>query len=677
MLDYGEFSRVKMKLDPRNTTVSARWKKTARCGRDKCVRALISMFLAMAVQNARGVILDNGIDPGNLGKGDWIYFIQDATNHLGGNVSGVHDLPTFMAYEKSQGINYIIVKAGDGGIDFDGNYAFPQFNSNLVVQAHAAGLQIFGYTRSYGTNVPSEIAMAAKIYSLAADGFVLDAEAEWESGAMGTNGPTRAVQLCSGIKAQFPTKFLGLSCLPIISFHSTFPFAQFGYYCDTTMPQDYWQDGGLGALVNYSPSNMVTRMDSEWRTWQQGLTGQWTNAIKPLAPTGQGWNPTSTNITTGAQITQFFNALKGDSNPVTAGGYKGVNFWRADLHTADMWTGIGGNTIGISNSVPVITTQPQSLSVSPGSNVTFTAAATGYPPPAYQWQFNSNTIVSATSASYTVTNAEPANQGSYLVIASNLAGAVSSSNAFLTVLASPVITNQPKNLTVAQGSSGILVVGAMGTAPLSYQWVFAGANINGATNRAFPFSNIQTNQAGSYWVVVSNNYGAVTSAVATVTVLSVPAITAQPRSQIVPAGTAASFTVAATGGNLGYQWLFNSNAIGGATSTSYTVVNAQTNNGGNYSVLVTNAIGSVTSSNALLTVSVVPFQFQSITLLSNGSVQLTLTGVTGGNCSVNISSDLTHWTLLTNLVNSNGTIQFTDSVSTNTSSRFYRAQLGP
>lgn len=644
------------------------------CAKRFLVLALI--FLTFMPRSVRGVILDYGIDPGNLGKGDWIYFIQDATNHLGGNVSSVHDLPTFMAYEKSQGMNYLIVKAGDGGNDFDGNYSFPQFNSNLVSQAHAANLQIFGYTRSYGTNVPAEIAMAAKIYNLGADGFVLDAEAEWESGAMGTNGPSRAIQLGSGIKAQFPTNFLGLSCLPIISFHSTFPYAQFGYYCDTTMPQDYWQDGGLGALVNYSPSNMVTRMDTEWRTWQQGLTGQWTNAIKPLAPTGQGWNPTSTNITTGAQITQFFNALKGDPNPVTTGGYKAVNFWRADLHTADMWTGIGGNSIGISNVAPTFTTQPQSQSVMLGSNATFTVAATGYPGPTYQWQFNSTNILSATGTSYTVTNAQMTNQGAYSVVASNISGSMASSNASLTVLSAPIITNQPRNVTFAQGSGGILVVGATGTAPLTYQWIFGGVNITSATNRGLALSNIQTNQAGSYWVVVSNNYGSVTSTVATVTVLSYPSISLQPQSQTVPVGSNATFTVSATGGNLSYTWLYNSSPIGGATSTSYTVSNAQTNDSGNYSVLVTNTLGSITSSNALLTVIATPLQFQSITVLPNGAVQLALTGVTGSSCDLNFSSDLTHWTLLTNLVNSNGAIQFTDSTSTNSASRFYRAHCG-
>ena len=40
---------------------------------------------------------------------------------------------------------------------------------------------IFGYNRSYGSNVLAEIAIAITYFSQGADGFVLDAEAEWES----------------------------------------------------------------------------------------------------------------------------------------------------------------------------------------------------------------------------------------------------------------------------------------------------------------------------------------------------------------------------------------------------------------------------------------------------------------------------------------------------------------
>ncbi len=79
-----------------------------------------------------------------------------------------------------------------------------------------------------------------------------------------------------------------------------------------------------------------------------------------------------------------------------------------------------------------------------------------------------------------------------------------------------------------------------------------------------------------------------------------PAIIGQPQNQNVTIGSNATFTVSATGGNLGYQWRFNTGAIGGATAASYTVVNAQTNNAGQYSVLVTNSLGSTSQLDAML-----------------------------------------------------------------------------
>ena len=81
-----------------------------------------------------------------------------------------------------------------------------------------------------------------------------------------------------------------------------------------------------------------------------------------------------------------------------------------------------------------------------------------------------------------------------------------------------------------------------------------------------------------------------------------PTITAQPASQTVNAGSAATFKVAASGAT-GYQWDRNGQPIAGATSTSYTLSPATSaNNGDSYTVIVSNAGGSVTSSAAALRV---------------------------------------------------------------------------
>ena len=82
-----------------------------------------------------------------------------------------------------------------------------------------------------------------------------------------------------------------------------------------------------------------------------------------------------------------------------------------------------------------------------------------------------------------------------------------------------------------------------------------------------------------------------------------PAITSQPQSQTNSVGANVTFTVTATGTEpLAYQWRFNTTNIVGATTNSYTINDLQATNAGEYSVVVTNLAGSVTSSNATLTV---------------------------------------------------------------------------
>lgn len=82
-----------------------------------------------------------------------------------------------------------------------------------------------------------------------------------------------------------------------------------------------------------------------------------------------------------------------------------------------------------------------------------------------------------------------------------------------------------------------------------------------------------------------------------------PVITSQPKSISVSQGNAANFSLTATGDTpLGYQWRKNSVSISGATNSTYTIASVNSGSAGNYSVLVSNTAGSVTSSNATLTV---------------------------------------------------------------------------
>src|SRR6267378_6479196 len=76
-----------------------------------------------------GQLRDGGIDPSNLGKGDWLYSVSDATNRLGNHVSSVTNENSLMLFYRSQGIRYMIVKAATSDFLFKGCYNFPQFTS--------------------------------------------------------------------------------------------------------------------------------------------------------------------------------------------------------------------------------------------------------------------------------------------------------------------------------------------------------------------------------------------------------------------------------------------------------------------------------------------------------------------------------------------------------------------
>jgi len=174
-----------------------------------------------------------------------------------------------------------------------------------------------------------------------------------------------------------------------------------------------------------------------------------------------------------------------------------------------------------------------------------------------------------------------------------------------TASTAPTIGSQPTSKTVTVGQTASFSVTATGTAPLSYQWQKNGAAISGATSSSYTTpATTSTDNGALFAVVVSNRVGKVTSSSATLTVNSAPAITSQPVSKTVIAGQTATFAVSATGAApLSYQWRMNGTAISGATSASYTTpAETTTDNGAQFSAVVSNAAGSVTSNSAALTV---------------------------------------------------------------------------
>jgi hypothetical protein len=113
-----------------------------------------------------------------------------------------------------------------------------------------------------------------------------------------------------------------------------------------------------------------------------------------------------------------------------------------------------------------------------------------------------------------------------------------------------------------------------------------------------------------------------------------PTIVTQPGSQSVTAGQSVSLTVLAAGSiPLSYQWQFNNAPISGATASSLVLNPALLSDAGSYSVVVTNVSGSVTSSPAVLSVSLPPatVQLAAATVAVDGNVSLPVSLVANGN----------------------------------------------
>jgi uncharacterized repeat protein (TIGR03803 family) len=215
----------------------------------------------------------------------------------------------------------------------------------------------------------------------------------------------------------------------------------------------------------------------------------------------------------------------------------------------------------------------------------------------------------------------------------------------LTVNGPLQITRQPVSQSAFLGDTAMFSVASFGTLPVGYQWLKNGTNmadggtVAGANSRTLTISNLTLADDADYLVVLTNNYGAVTSTLAHLSlVVSPPYIIAEPQSQTVLAGANVSLSVQAGGdGPLYFQWqmdgtnLVNGGNVSGATTPALTLTSVTALNAGTYAVTVTNALGSVSSTSALLAVAPVVSQSGAYSLFHSFA---------GGNLGMNPYSGL-------------------------------------
>lgn len=200
------------------------------------------------------------------------------------------------------------------------------------------------------------------------------------------------------------------------------------------------------------------------------------------------------------------------------------------------------------------------------------------------------------------------------------------------ILSNPEIIKQPESAKKQVKESLTLSVEA-GGGMLSYQWYKDKKAIQGATSQNYAISNLSTTDTGEYYCIITNDEGSITTNTATLSVFAQPVITTQPVSVTKQVGGNATFTIAATGGDLTYQWYKNKTAITGASTDTYTISTLTSSHTGEYYCIVSNKVGSTTSNTAQLSVisqPVITTQPTSASKQVGEAILLTVTATGGG-----------------------------------------------
>jgi hypothetical protein len=257
----------------------------------------------------------------------------------------------------------------------------------------------------------------------------------------------------------------------------------------------------------------------------------------------------------------------------------------------------------------------------------------------FAWELNGVSLQGAVSDALNLGLLQFATNATYSLLVSNSSATATNYTEVVCQPATnaPTFVLQPAGELTNVGSTVELQAAAIGFPAPSYQWQFNGANLAGATTSALTLGAVTANQAGSYSVIASNVYGAVTSQSAALvleeTNLGGGIAEIQPQNQVVLAGTNVVFSATSPPAGVTFQWLKNGTPLGGQTNSSLTLTNVGANDDGAYCLGLSTPGGTVSSGSAFLSVitgpPIIVAQPQNASV-ANGSAAILSVGVAGG-----------------------------------------------
>lgn len=212
----------------------------------------------------------------------------------------------------------------------------------------------------------------------------------------------------------------------------------------------------------------------------------------------------------------LYNTNTGDFTDLSTNGI--ASAWQAVIGGDE-----GSPGVAPSPSPAFIVQQPTDLTVVVGGAATFQVFGAGLPKPHFEWFYNddpvdTNKVQISTFitnnflvSTLIITKAQGTNAGAYHAVANNgIFAPVGSSNALLTVSGdplAPVFTKTPVGVNAYIGQSPIFTASAFGNPPPGFQWQFNGTNLDGQTSSQLQISLSNTNQTGTYTVLITNSVG--------------------------------------------------------------------------------------------------------------------------------------------------------------------------
>ena len=366
---------------------------------------------------------------------------------------------------------------------------------------------------------------------------------------------------------------------------------------------------------------------------------------QPVSQTAcAGSNTVFNTVATGTNLTYlwYFNnaPLPGASGP----GYpiNGVLPANAGTYYCKISSPCGEsvNTSSVTLSIPAstaISSSPAGKTVCEGGTINLSVAATGSNL-SYQWikdggPLSDNSIIhGSTLSTLTLTGVTLTDAGNYVCTVSGDCGNQTTSAASLVVEQAISFISQPANKTVCPGSDATFSVRVNGT-NLTYEWQKNSVPI-GAANQDFTISSAVATDAGNYRCKISNSCGYVYSNEVSLAVTGLTTIVSNPSNIISCENLDASFSVAASGSGLTYQWFKDAGIIAGATNSVLNLTNISAADAASYYCVINGTCGNVTSAPATLTVNIAPVIAThplSRTLCPGMSAELSVVAPTGTN----------------------------------------------